>query len=39
MMKEDKSDQWPYTIEYLDKMDSIRNTDWRTTFPELARYE
>jgi organic radical activating enzyme len=39
MMKEDKSNQWPYTIEYLDNMDSIRNTDWRTTFPELARYE
>ena len=27
------------TVEYLDKMDSIRNTDWRTTFPELARHE
>jgi hypothetical protein len=39
MMKEDNSHQWEHTIEYLDKMDSIRNTDWRTTFPELARHE
>ena len=38
MMKEDKSHQWKYTIEYLDKMDSIRNTNWRETFPELAKY-
>ena len=39
MMSEDKSEQWPSAIEYLDKMDSIRNTNWRTTFPELARHE
>lgn len=39
MMKEDKSHQWKHTIEYLDRMDSIRNTDWRSTFPELAKHE
>ena len=37
-MKEDKSHQWKYTMEYLDKMDGIRNTNWRETFPELAKY-
>ena len=38
MMSEDQSHKWKYTIEYLDKMDEIRNTNWRETFPELAVY-
>ena len=38
MMSDDQSHKWKYTVEYLDKMDEIRNTDWRKTFPELAVY-
>ena len=38
MMAKDESHKWKYTVEYLDKMDEIRNTNWRETFPELAVY-
>ena len=33
MMAKDESLKWKYTVEYLDKMDEIRNTNWRETFP------
>lgn len=36
ILKQPVERDWSSTVEYLDAMDSIRNTNWRATFPELT---
>ena len=36
MNSQDNSHIWPRTIEYLDKMDNIRQTDWKSVLLEYA---
>jgi len=36
MNSQDNSYIWPRTIEYLDKMDNIRQTDWKSVLLEYA---
>ena len=37
MNSKDNSDKWPRTLEYLDKMDEIRGTNWKEVLVDYAR--
>jgi hypothetical protein len=36
MDSEDHTDQLPAFKEYIEKLDNLRETDFKTIFPELA---
>jgi hypothetical protein len=38
MNSQDNSDRWPQTVKYLDNMDKIRNTNWRSVLTEYEDY-
>jgi hypothetical protein len=38
MNSKDNSKLWPQTIEYLNSMDKIRNTNWRTVLTEYDEH-
>jgi len=38
MMQERNEEEFSLAIKYCDALDKSRGTDWRSTFPEVAKY-